>query len=56
MQPAELAHELVSRSQIEVVGVAEEDLRAVPSISEGSSVFTVAWVPTGMNAGVSTAP
>ena len=28
----------------------------IPRSSSGESVFTVAWVPTGMNTGVSTGP
>ena len=39
-----------------MVGVAEHDLRAEPRSSSGSTPLTVAFVPTGMKAGVGTSP
>ena len=55
--PPIVAHELVARPQVQVVRVGEDHRRAEHACrSSGSSAFTVASVPTGMNAGVSTAP
>ena len=61
VQPAQLAHQLVPRSQIEMVGIAQNDLRAQMFRTRSSrmscgTAFTVPAVPTGMKAGVSTSP
>ena len=55
--PPSSAIELVAGPQGEVVGVAEDDLRAgVARACSGVRPLTVACVPTGMKTGVSTAP
>ena len=56
VQAAHLADDLVAGPQVQVIGVGEDHLRAHRARSSGSSAFTVASVPTGMKAGVSTAP
>ena len=57
VQAAQLRDQLVARAEMEVIGVAEDDLCADGArASSGSRLFTVAFVPTGMNAGVLTSP
>ena len=56
-RPPRLAHQRVARAQHQVIGVGEDDLRA--RLRRGRArvtAFTAAAVPTGMKAGVSTAP
>ena len=50
VQPAELGDQPVAGPEVQVVGVAEHDLRPERRAARpGVSVFTVAFVPTGMN-------
>ena len=56
MQPAEPLDPLVTRPQVQVVRVAQDDRGADVLKSSGASALTVAFVPTGMNCGVSTTP
>ena len=44
------------RANAQVIRVAQDDLSAISSSSRGSSALMLAWVPTGMNMGVSMAP
>jgi hypothetical protein len=46
----------VAGSQVQVVRVRQDDRGADVAESSGESALTVAFVPTGMNWGVSTAP
>ena len=53
VEAAELLDHVLARPEVEVVGVAEDHVRADGArTSAGSSVLTVPFVPTGMNAGV----
>ena len=54
VQPAHAADGLVAGAQIEVIGVAENDLRAQCSSMSCGTALTVPAVPTGMKTGVST--
>ena len=56
MQPAELLDELRAGAEVQVVGVAEDDLRAELLELARSTALTVARVPTGMKTGVSMTP
>ena len=57
VQPAEALDALVAGAQVQVVGVRQDDRRAgVARGRPGASALTVAFVPTGMNCGVSTTP
>ena len=56
VQVAEVAHDLLARAEHQVIGVAEDDLRAGGGEIVGRTPLTVPCVPTGMNAGVSNAP
>ncbi len=57
VQPAELGDQRVAGPEVQVVGVAEHDLRTERlAPRRGSSVLTVAFVPTGMKTGVRTSP
>ena len=56
VQPTQTGDALVAGSQGEVVGVGQDDLDAGRAEVSGRSALTVAWVPTGMNCGVSITP
>ena len=57
MQATQPGDALVPGSQRQVIGVAQDDLRAGGMRrSPGVRLLTVACVPTGMNCGVSIAP
>ena len=57
VQPAAPRDQIVAGPQIQVIGVAEQDLRRrALSRSRCVTPFTAPCVPTGMNAGVSTSP
>ena len=57
MEPAELLDQLLAGPEVEVVGVAEDHGGAESRAPRrGWSVFTVAFVPTGMKAGVGMSP
>ena len=57
VQAAQFGDQLVAGPQGEVIGVAEDDLGAdALRADRASAPLTVAWVPTGMNIGVSTVP
>ena len=56
VQPAEARDPLVARAQVQVIGVGEDDRSRRRARSSGESALTVAFVPTGMNCGVSTTP
>jgi len=49
VQAAEARDQLVARAQVQVVRVGEDDARSDLAQVRGSSAFTVALVPTGMN-------
>ena len=53
MEPAELAHDVVTGAEEEVIGVGEDDPGARRSQLVGVEAFTVPSVATGMKAGVS---
>jgi hypothetical protein len=55
-RPAKAVDDLASGAQVEVVGVAQNDLGAGFSVLPALRALTVARVPTGMNTGVSTRP
>ena len=56
VQPAERRHHVLARPERQVVGVGQHHPVPVARSWSGVSPLTVAWVPTGMNAGVSTEP
>ena len=57
VQAAEPCDALVAGPQVEVVGVGQDDRGAgLADVVRRSRALTVAFVPTGMNCGVSTAP
>jgi hypothetical protein len=56
MQAAQLCHHIGAGAQVQVVGVGQDNARADGSQVQGARVLTVAWVPTGMKAGVGTGP
>ena len=56
VQPAELGDQLVAGPEVQVVRVAEHDLRARARELARVEPLTVAFVPTGMKAGVWTRP
>ena len=56
MQPAQLANPLMTGTQIQMVGIAEQDLTPNSCKSRGNTALTVPCVPTGMKQGVSTTP
>ena len=56
MQAAELCDQVLARPEVQVVRVAEHDLGTEVDQLRGSIAFTDAFVPTGMNAGVSIGP
>ena len=56
MEPGEAGDAFGGRAQAQVIRVAEDHLRPAARRSPGVNAFTVAWVPTGMNWGVSIVP
>ena len=56
VEPAAPRDQVVAGTQIEMIGVAEEHLGAEPLEIPVRHPLTAPCVPTGMNAGVSTAP
>ena len=56
VQPAELCDPLRAGAQHQMIGIAEDDVRAAARTSSGRIALTVAAVPTGMNAGVRMSP
>ena len=56
-RPPSARDQRVAGPQVQVVGVAEDDLRADAPRDRGASrALTAPCVPTGMNTGVSTMP
>ena len=53
VQPPCLPDDLMTRTEIEMVRIAQNDPAPISFNSSGLIVLTVAWVPTGMNTGVS---
>ena len=56
VEPAHRANHLLAGAEMQMVGVAEDDLRAGARHVAGLRPRTTPWVPTGMNAGVGTVP
>ena len=57
VQSPVLPDQIVARPQVEMVGVAQDDLRAgLLEPAPGVMALTVPWVPTGMKTGVRTSP
>jgi len=56
METAGSADDLAAWAEVQVVGVAKQDLRARLSDLLGERPLTVAWVPTGMKTGVRISP
>ena len=56
--PPKSAHRLMSRPEIQMIGIAKNDLRVqiLAIRSRGKMPLTVACVPTGIKTGVSTSP
>ena len=56
VQAAQRCNRLFTRPEGQVIGVGQEHGVPVARSWSGVSPLTVAWVPTGMNAGVSSRP
>ena len=56
VQTAERRDAFGAGAQHQVIGVGQHDIAPVARTASGASPFTVACVPTGMKAGVATAP